>query len=257
MEQIIKALKDEDANVLGTLLDASQSATLEDYQKLLQTSLSTASGLGKLQAVKVLLERGACIDALPGKSNPLLRAVVGEHHKVVETLLEHGAKVDDEVSDGMTPLVYAATKGYSQVVEVLLTRYGANVNACDNQGKTVLHYLATKENVRMNEKVLKSILKQEIEVDAKDKTGRTALHWACANGRVVLVQHLLMPSPPWNCAKINLPESHGRTPLHLAANHGKQAVVEILLSKGADANARAQGGWTPLHVVCIVARTLE
>ena len=49
MEQIIKALKDEDANVLGTLLDASQSATLEDYQKLLQTSLSTASGLGKLQ----------------------------------------------------------------------------------------------------------------------------------------------------------------------------------------------------------------
>ena len=38
------------------------------------------------------------------------------------------------------------------------------------------------------------------------------------------------------------------TPLHAAAQHGREETVRILLDCGADANARADSGQTPLHL---------
>ena len=39
----------------------------------------------------------------------------------------------------------------------------------------------------------------------------------------------------------------GTTPLHLTADRGHTEVVELLISKGADVNAKMKDGWTPLH----------
>lgn len=40
---------------------------------------------------------------------------------------------------------------------------------------------------------------------------------------------------------------YGSTPLHLAAESNRPQVIEYLVSKGADVNARNNGGYTPLH----------
>ncbi|MBV9307180.1 MAG: ankyrin repeat domain-containing protein, partial [Acidobacteriaceae bacterium] len=37
------------------------------------------------------------------------------------------------------------------------------------------------------------------------------------------------------------------TPLHAAAAGGKTDLVQVLLQRGADVNARQEGGWTALH----------
>ena len=40
----------------------------------------------------------------------------------------------------------------------------------------------------------------------------------------------------------------GRTPLHFAAREGHKKIVELLIDKGADMNAKANDGTTPLDM---------
>jgi ankyrin repeat protein len=48
---------------------------------------------------------------------------------------------------------------------------------------------------------------------------------------------------------VNSFDSHGWNPLHIAAKHGYLEIVELLLSAGADPNARTKNEWyTPLHI---------
>jgi ankyrin repeat protein len=48
-------------------------------------------------------------------------------------------------------------------------------------------------------------------------------------------------------ADINAKDNSSQTPLHTAAGYGRKSVVEFLLSKGADVNAKCRGDITPLH----------
>lgn len=52
---------------------------------------------------------------------------------------------------------------------------------------------------------------------------------------------------------VNIRTSESLTPLHIAAHEGHSAVVELLVGYGADLNATADNGNTPLHLV--LART--
>jgi ankyrin repeat protein len=48
-------------------------------------------------------------------------------------------------------------------------------------------------------------------------------------------------------ANVNAQAKDGETPLHLAAWNGYVDVVRLLLEKGANVNAQAKNGRTPLH----------
>src|ERR687897_3027909 len=74
--------------------------------------------------------------------------------------------------------------------------------------------------------------------DARDKLGRTALHWAAMGGHLEIVRMLLDAGAP-----ADAPDKNGWTPLSLIEDGVD--VAKLLLARGADPNADC-GGMTVL-----------
>lgn len=74
------------------------------------------------------------------------------------------------------------------------------------------------------------------------KTPEDTLLDAAWDGDVNAVVEALRTTPVTTC------DDRGFTPLHLAAERDHLATVMLLLDRGADINARANGGRTPLHL---------
>jgi ankyrin repeat protein len=122
---------------------------------------------------------------------------------------------------------------------------GADVNARDTYGATVLMNAAHSGNLEMVE----ALLSAGAEVDAKDELGWTALMKACHNadldrGFPEIVTRLIAAG-----ADPNVNITYGIRPLMLAAGYGEAGVCEALLAGGADVLARNDGGLTALMMV--------
>eukprot|EP01104_Vermistella_antarctica_P020786 TRINITY_DN904_c0_g2_i1.p1 TRINITY_DN904_c0_g2~~TRINITY_DN904_c0_g2_i1.p1 ORF type:complete len:191 (-),score=35.76 TRINITY_DN904_c0_g2_i1:95-667(-) len=88
------------------------------------TPLHYAARGGRLEACRVLLDRGADANAvtLAGHSTPLQRAAFVGHLEVVVLLTSRGACVDAADTDGMTALHKAVQGGHVSVAAELLSR---------------------------------------------------------------------------------------------------------------------------------------
>ncbi len=89
------------------LLEAGADVHAELYE-----ALSGAAGGGHVEAMKVLLEAGAKVNAEGGSMSPLHLAAAEGHVEAVKLLLEAGADVNDRSNwDEWTPLHVAVYYG--------------------------------------------------------------------------------------------------------------------------------------------------
>lgn len=84
-------------------------------------------------------------------------------------------------------------------------------------------------------------------VEARDKYGSNALHWACGSGHLELARYLV-ETVKLDANGVQLCQK-ARTPLHFAARNGQLAVCVALVEEwGADPTARAEAGVTPFQL---------
>jgi hypothetical protein len=124
--------------VLGDLLDAGGDRnTLYDGQ----TTLVKAILSGRHRNVEVLVQHGADLNLSgPNGGTPLYAATADNDLKDVSLLLAHGADPNGPINtDGMTPLMLAASLERTKVIEALL-RAGAKVNTRMKDGMSVLDF---------------------------------------------------------------------------------------------------------------------
>lgn len=101
--------------------------------------LWTASTLGRLEFVKLLVAKGANIEhTTDSKSSPLRGAAFDGHCDVCEFLISEGADIDKPNQVGQSPLTIAAAMQKKECVELLI-RKGADVNHKGHNGDTPLH----------------------------------------------------------------------------------------------------------------------
>ena len=201
---------------------------------------------GHRDIVRLLLDYGANCDARDNYRNTALHfAASAGNLDGARILLELGAEVDSQNNEGLTPLLRASQgmrEGLRDLMRVLLD-HGANRNARDNRGNTVLHLAASEGHLD----AARMILELGVDVDPKNNEGLTPFLRASQGmreGHRVIMQLLLRHD-----ADYTVRDNRGNTALHLAASEGRLDVASMLLELGVDVDPKNNEGFTPLRQV--------
>lgn len=232
-------------------LIARQSVSSEVLTSGLRNALQVAAGRGHEEVAKYLLEQDAGLEAVGNEASALSRAVDWHRYSIIELLLENGANTEVRDKCQRTLLASAAFKADVTTVRLLL-KYGADFNARDVDGQTVLLQVTSQKPDASTKRqdrdaVIDLLLGELVDIEEKDKRDRTVLHWAAVNKRERLLEKLLLGEHGAK-ASIEARERRNKTALHCAAENNHAEVVAILLRHGADARATSDGAWTALHI---------
>jgi len=142
----------------------------------------------------------------------------------------------------------AAENADISVLNQILARDPALVNARDAGGNTALHLACAKGHI----KIVKQLLSMKADVNVRNARQETPLHSAIRfeADNTALVELLIA-----NGAMINAKDIEGEMSLHRAASLALPNSVALLVEKGADVNGRRAGqwGWTPLFAAVVTA----
>lgn len=132
-------------------------------------------------------------------------------------------------------LIEAIVSGDLRAVESLLTK-GAGSNAKGEYGETPLGVAATYGRAD----VIRLLVESDVDINSKDGDGHTALMIGSLQEQLKAVQTLLDLG-----ADVNVKDNEtGWTALHYGVGHTE--IVRTLLATGAEVDARARNGATPL-----------
>ena len=192
---------------------------------------------GKGDDAARLLASGADISEQGDQGTPLHVAAFQGDVAMVSLLLDNGADIESLRNfNGDRPLHVAVSYNRPDVVVLLLAR-GAMVDARDASGRTALHMAAGKGYAA----VAKVLLENNADVNATFRAQKfSALHAACSNNRIDVAALLLAHHADVNAS------ADGETPLLYAAEKGSPELVELLLASGANTKVKSKAGLTPL-----------
>ena len=248
-----------------------------------ETVLMTCARTGSVEAVAVLLDRGADVQAAEVErgQTALMWAAAENHADVVQALIEGGAGVNARTkggseylragiaSAGYTPILFAARIGAMDAARVLLDN-GANVNDVALDGSTPL--LVATHQARWE--LAHVLLSRGADPNLEGGAGFLPLHWASGifnkgisggrgakpekyqllgskgSGKLELVKDLLAHGADPNLRLAEKPSDAGKAPggtaFLLAAQAGERAIMQVLLEAGADPQLTTNDKVTPL-----------
>lgn len=139
----------------------------------------------------------------------------------------------------ISPLADATESKSFTTVEGLLKEQDIDVNAAQGDGTTALHWAVYWNNAQL----VKELLAKGADAQAATRLGATPLYLAAVNGNAELIKLLLDAGADAKATVLQNEE----TPLMFAARAGNLDAVKVLIDAGADIDAKdAYRGATPL-----------
>jgi ankyrin repeat protein len=168
------------------ILTAAQNGYIQKVKELLdkgiyvdthygygRTALIYASEQGNEALVRLLLDRGADVNAKDGGNVTALHKASYGHPSVVRLLLERGADINAEDKGERRPLINAVKNGHDEVSKILIEK-GANVNIKDSDGITPLEH-AIEGN---QESIVRLLLAKGADPETKNHIGKPLVRMA-------------------------------------------------------------------------------
>jgi len=150
---------------------------------------------------------------------------------------ENNIDINARVTHGNTALHCACQEPVldERILTGLLKYPGVDVRAQNLDGNTPLHFFCEKFANPSCQDYIEQFLSMGADVNAANSFGETLLHKACLNNsiRMILVKALLD-----HHANVNKVNNNGDSPLHFAVRMSRDDLVVLLLKAGADITLR-------------------
>ncbi len=202
------------ADITRILIDSGGKYTIQDgYYGWSPVHEAAANGSGR--SLKVILKtRSTPFDEVAYHGvTPLGIAIITDAKRIARILIQHGWLRAGRWNSNLGVLNWAAGKGYSDIVSLVLAKKDEN-------------------------RVVKRL------IDHPDRYGWRPLHEAAKTGHANIAMELLQAGASTN----RRTKFRGYVPLHVAARHNTSKVVKALLHHGADISVESYSGQTPLHL---------
>jgi len=213
-----------------------------------QTGLHmTAIGKNELEIAKILLERGAAIEAKDNlAATPLAAAALFGKPELAGLLVNHGAIIDATDSHGETAFYNASLRKHYDVLAVLATR-GANLDLRNVDGYSAFFKAASRLNIES----MDLLTELGADTDTRDNNGCTPFARATMAKNIPLTRHLLGLG-----VDIDAEDGDGWTPLFSAMIHNDEKLINLLLPYGSTMGKTDNHGNTALNQASILGATL-
>ncbi len=186
---------------------------------------------------KFFLEKGVDVNLQDHEENtPFMVAANGGNLKIVEFLAKEVKNINLKNKKGTTALTNAVSRNSADVVAFLIKK-GADINTVDKDGNTLSYYLINSFGVRNKEAFetkLKVLENNGLVINKLQNSGNTLLHIAANENNLALLKRLA----EFNI-DVNAKNKEGITALQIAAMKAKDdKIIKYLLSVGADKNIK-------------------
>jgi ankyrin repeat protein len=232
-----------------------------------QTQLRRAFPLVKSKEVGELLVRhGADINSKGEDGSTLLMETTIK--SVIEWLIDQKVELEVKDNKGRTALRRTVQVDDDQAKAIfLIDNTNANINASDNEGRTVLMTAVWKSRVEVMDKLLsRKDPDPEVEINQLDGKGRIALHHLASDkkrnyeyktrpgpGEQQYIDQDILEKLSNAGNEPSAKDNKGLTCLHWAAAMGCSGLLKVFLESGkfnVDVDEENYGAWTPLHHAC-------
>ena len=200
------------------------------------TALITSSEHGFDKIVEVLVDAGAKLDVKNNiGTNALIFASYMGHKNVVKILVKakamNKALLDYIDIFGSNALISSSMLGYKDIVEILI-KAGATLDLKDTDGHTAV----SRASKHGNKDVVEMLIHAGAELNSQNTYGVTALISASSNDYIEIVEMLINAG-----AKIDLKNTYEKGALIIAYEIGNTDIVKLLIEAGADVNIENAG----------------
>ena len=176
---------------------------------------------------------------------PIHYAAVKGCTEAVALLIEKGANINERNDGGWAPIHFAGVKGDTEAIALFIEN-GANVNERGDGGWTPIHYAAEQGYTE----AIALLIEKGANVNERNDIGCTPIYYAVTQGHTEAAALLIEKG-----ANVNERNDDGCTPIHFAGVKGHTEAIALLIENGANVNERNDIGWAPIHCAAVKGYT--